>query len=93
MAQPDFAHVIRPEEFPDIFREVVREIGSLVLTRTNAVTELECRLLSLPDKELVAAQYTGHFCRADIENHVARDFSEVMGAKLLGSIQTSYHRH
>lgn len=92
MAQPDFAHVIRPEDFPEIYREVVREIGALVLLRTPAVKELQLHMLATSDQELIAAQYAGHFCRANIENRVARDFAAVMGAKLLESILASYHQ-
>lgn len=92
MAQPDFAHVICPEDFPEIYREVVREIGALVLSQSPAVKELQQRMLAVPDEELVVAQYSGHFCRTNIENRVARDFAAVMGAKLLESCLASSHR-
>lgn len=92
MAHPEFSHVIRPEDFPEIYREVVREIGALVLSQSPAVKELQQRMLAVSDEKLIAAQYSGHFCRANIENRVARDFSAIMGAKLLESYLVSSHR-
>lgn len=85
MTSPDYATSIQPEEFPDVFREVVREIGQLVLKRTQAIEVLEQQLLAIPDEDLRKAQVSGHFSRADIANRVARDFSVAMDGQRAAS--------
>jgi hypothetical protein len=89
MPSPDFANPMRPEEFPDIFRQVVREIGGLVMVKTAAVEDMETQLLAIPDSELMIVQRRSHFSRADIANRVARDFSTVKDGQRQGSSRAS----
>lgn len=84
MTSPNYAGEIRPEDFPEVFRGTVRELGALVMHQSASLLAEQQRLLEIPDTDLVTAQRRGHFCLVDIERWVARDFSEVMHGQRAG---------
>jgi hypothetical protein len=87
MTSPDYASEIRPEVFPQVFRDTVRELGALVIRQSDLLLAEQQRLLEIPDTDLVTAQRRGHFCLVDIERWIARDFAEVMHGQQVGSNQ------